>query len=104
MPWPNPATAPAVVAAEAEPRLDRSAPRPEHTSAARAATQYEVTPSPTVSAAPNAERQEDEGMKTTRNMLTVVAMMAAISLLAGVADATILTFEGKGSNGNIPLK
>ena len=103
MPWPNPATAPTHASADAEPRLDRSAPRPEHTSAARAAKQYEVTPSPTVSAAPNAERQVDEGMKTTRNMLTVVAMMAAISLLAGVADATILTFEGKGSNGNIPL-
>ena len=41
-------------------------------------------------------------MKTTRNMLTVVAMMAAIGLLAGVADATTLTFEGKGTNGNIP--
>lgn len=41
-------------------------------------------------------------MKTTRNILTIVMMIAAIVLMASSADATILTFEGKGTNGNIP--
>ena len=41
-------------------------------------------------------------MKTTRNMMTVVMVMVAIGLVASSADATILTFVGKGTNGNIP--
>ena len=71
--------------------------------AAQAASGYETREEQEESAVPNAERQEgDETMKTTRNMLTVVMMIAAIGLAAGAANAATKYWNGAGGTWETP--